>query len=125
MQFRIALFPGDGVGPEVIAEGVKVLNRIEQSTETTFQTEYGLVGGTAIDQAGTPLPEDTLATARQERRYPIRSCRRPQVGRPPCSPPPRGRDPWPAQSDGFLRQPAPGEGIPSPAQPPAPSSRRS
>ena len=65
MQFNIALFPGDGVGPEVIAEGVKVLSKIEESTETSFQLEYGLVGGTAIDQVGTPLPDETLATARR------------------------------------------------------------
>ena len=43
MQFNIALLPGDGVGPEVIAEGVKVLNRVEVLTEVTFNLEYGLV----------------------------------------------------------------------------------
>ena len=64
MEFKIAAFPGDGVGPEVVAEGVKVLQRVGQLTGNTFNLEYGLVGGTAIDQVGTPLPGDTLEVAR-------------------------------------------------------------
>jgi 3-isopropylmalate dehydrogenase len=65
MQFNIALLPGDGVGPEVITEGVKALKRVEELTDAIFHTEYGLVGGTAIDKVGTPLPKESLDLARR------------------------------------------------------------
>jgi len=65
MQFNIALLPGDGVGPEVIAEGAKTLKRVEVLTEVTFNLEYALVGGIAIDEVGTPLPKEALDLARK------------------------------------------------------------
>jgi 3-isopropylmalate dehydrogenase len=65
MQFNIALLPGDGIGPEVVAEGVKVLKRIEALTDATFHLEQGLVGGIAIDRMGTPLPKEALELARR------------------------------------------------------------
>ena len=65
MQFNIALLPGDGVGPEVVAEGVKALKRVEELTDATFNLEYGLVGGIAIDEVGTPLPKEALDLARK------------------------------------------------------------
>jgi 3-isopropylmalate dehydrogenase len=60
MKFRIAVLPGDGIGPEVIAEGVKVLNIISQKSCHEFNLEYGLVGGAAIDRTGSALPDETL-----------------------------------------------------------------
>lgn len=60
MDYRIAVLPGDGVGPEVIAEGVKVLRQIEQQYEVQFSLRNGLVGGAAIEATGDPLPEATL-----------------------------------------------------------------
>ena len=65
MQFNIALLPGDGVGPEIIAEGVKVIKRVEESSDIKFNLEYGLVGGIAIDEIGSPLPEAALHLARK------------------------------------------------------------
>lgn len=65
MQFKIALLAGDGVGPEVVAEGVKVLEKVGEATGHTFQMERGLVGGIAIDQVGTPLPQESLEIARR------------------------------------------------------------
>lgn len=58
---KIAILPGDGIGPEVIAEAVKVLKKTEELFGYRFETETGLFGGIAIDETGTPLPEDTLA----------------------------------------------------------------
>lgn len=58
---RIALLPGDGIGPEVIAEAVKVLKVVESATGTTFRTQTGLVGGSAIDATASPLPAETVA----------------------------------------------------------------
>ena len=65
MQFNIALLPGDGVGPETIAEGVKVLRRVEQLTDASFNVETELVGGIAIDEVGAPLPKAALDLARR------------------------------------------------------------
>ena len=63
MQFNIALLPGDGVGPEIIKEGVRVLKRVEESSNSTFNLRESLVGGIAIDEIGTPLPEEALDIA--------------------------------------------------------------
>ena len=65
MQYNVALLPGDGVGPEVIAEGVKVLRRVEQVTDASFNLETELVGGIAIDEVGNPLPAAALDLARR------------------------------------------------------------
>jgi 3-isopropylmalate dehydrogenase len=64
MKFNIAAFPGDGVGPEVVEEGAKLLDRIGQLTNNTFTLQYGLVGGIAIDEVGTPLPSQSLDLAK-------------------------------------------------------------
>ena len=60
MEYRIAVLPGDGVGPEVIAEGLKVLHVLEELYDLRFTLQHGLVGGAAIDALGDPLPEATL-----------------------------------------------------------------
>jgi 3-isopropylmalate dehydrogenase len=62
---KIAVIAGDGIGPEVVAEAEKVLKRITELFGYKFETEYGLFGGIAIDQRGTPLPDDTLAMCRR------------------------------------------------------------
>ncbi|MDJ0708610.1 MAG: 3-isopropylmalate dehydrogenase [Leptolyngbyaceae cyanobacterium MO_188.B28] len=64
-QFRIALLSGDGIGPEIMAVAVDVLKRIGQKFDLQFDFEDAMIGGAAIDQAGTPLPEETLETCRQ------------------------------------------------------------
>ena len=65
MELKIAALPGDGVGPEVMAEGERVLKKVGELTGTVFHLERGLVGGIAIDQVGTPLPQETLDIARR------------------------------------------------------------
>lgn len=59
--YRIALLPGDGIGPEVVAEAVKVLKVIESVNGLTFRFQTGLIGGCAIDATATPLPAETVA----------------------------------------------------------------
>ena len=59
MNFSIAVLPGDGIGPEVISEAVKVMQAVESRFDHTFDISYGRVGGNAIDDFGTPLPEET------------------------------------------------------------------
>jgi 3-isopropylmalate dehydrogenase len=57
---KIAVIAGDGIGPEVVAEAEKVLKRTEELFGYRFELSRGLFGGIAIDERGTPLPEDTL-----------------------------------------------------------------
>lgn len=61
---KIAIIAGDGIGPEVVAEAEKVLKRTEELFGYKFETEHGLFGGIAIDETGTPLPEETLEMCR-------------------------------------------------------------
>ena len=65
MQAKITLLPGDGIGPEVIAEGVKVLNAVGKKFGHTFEFTEALAGGIAIDKTGNPLPDESLAACRQ------------------------------------------------------------
>ncbi len=60
MQARIAVLPGDGIGPEVVAEAVKVLKRVAEVHGHSFRFEEGLIGGVAIDETGCPLPDEVL-----------------------------------------------------------------
>ncbi|OEH84405.1 3-isopropylmalate dehydrogenase [Desulfuribacillus stibiiarsenatis] len=60
MTKKIAVLPGDGIGPDIIAEAVKVLKKVEQKFGTSYQFDEYPVGGCAIDQTGEPLPADTL-----------------------------------------------------------------
>ena len=64
MQAKIVTLPGDGIGPEVVAEGVKVLKRVAAQFGHTFEFLEQLVGGIAIDETGTALPDATLAACR-------------------------------------------------------------
>jgi len=60
VKFNIAILPGDGVGPEVAAEGVKVLEAVGARFGHFFELDYCPIGGVAIDQFGVALPEETL-----------------------------------------------------------------
>ncbi|MCZ6872936.1 MAG: 3-isopropylmalate dehydrogenase [bacterium] len=60
MEFHIAVLSGDGIGPEVVSEGVKVLRQIESFFDLRFSLQEGIVGGVAIDATGNPLPDATL-----------------------------------------------------------------
>ena len=60
MELKIAVLPGDGIGPEVIAEAVGVLEAVGRRFGHSFDLETGRVGGNAIDDFGTPLPDETV-----------------------------------------------------------------
>ncbi len=62
--YRICLLPGDGIGPEIIAEGVKVLDAIGEKYGVGFDYVTALIGGAAIDETGSALPDETLETAK-------------------------------------------------------------
>lgn len=64
MTKKIAVLPGDGIGPEIVAEAVKVMQAL-QSDGLDIELEYGFIGGAAYDEAGTPLPAETISLAKQ------------------------------------------------------------
>ena len=59
MDYKIALIRGDGIGPEVVGEAVKVLDKIGEKFGHTFTYTDVLLGGCAIDACGKPFPDDT------------------------------------------------------------------
>ncbi len=61
--YRICLLPGDGIGPEIIAEAVKVLDALGAKYDVAFEYTEALLGGAAIDATGTALPQETLDAA--------------------------------------------------------------
>jgi 3-isopropylmalate dehydrogenase len=64
MEYKITVIPGDGIGPEVVAQALKLIPAIEQKEKVTFRFKEGLIGATAIDQTGTALPDDTVEKCR-------------------------------------------------------------
>ena len=64
MAKKILVLPGDGIGQEIVAEAVKVIKAL-QTDGLNVEMEEALVGGTAYDETGTPLPEETLTKAKE------------------------------------------------------------
>jgi 3-isopropylmalate dehydrogenase len=64
-NFKIAVFAGDGIGPEIMKEALKILKIISVKRKINFQLSEGLVGGTAYDHFGIPLPDASLKLALQ------------------------------------------------------------
>ena len=65
MTKNILILPGDGIGPEIVSEAVKVMNAVNDRYDLDLQMEEALVGGVAIDATGVPLPEETLTRAKK------------------------------------------------------------
>ncbi len=60
MKKRIAVIEGDGIGPEVTRQAVRILNAVAESFNHEFEYTYCLIGADAIDKTGTPLPDETI-----------------------------------------------------------------
>jgi 3-isopropylmalate dehydrogenase len=65
MEVKIVTLPGDGIGPEVAAEAVKVLKKVAHIYGHEFVFEEALIGGAAMDVSGNPLPDETLRLCRE------------------------------------------------------------
>ncbi|MEC9322025.1 MAG: 3-isopropylmalate dehydrogenase [Chloroflexota bacterium] len=65
MRCLIAVLPGDGIGPEVVTESIKVLEAVGNRFGHDFVLSNGRIGGNAIDDYGTPLPQETVETCNQ------------------------------------------------------------
>ena len=61
MEFKVTLLPGDGIGPEVVHEAVRVLDAIATKYSHTFRYQERLMGGCSIDTYGTSLTDETLS----------------------------------------------------------------
>lgn len=64
MNYKVAVIPGDGIGPEIIAEARKVLDKTGEKYGHTFEYQELLMGGCSIDAYGEPLTDETLEKAR-------------------------------------------------------------
>ena len=64
MEYRIAVIPGDGIGPEIVTEAKKVLDRVGQVFGHTFHYTEVDMGGVSIDKYGVPLTKEALETAK-------------------------------------------------------------
>lgn len=65
MTKKILILPGDGIGPEIVAQAEKVLAYLINERGLKVELEHGLLGGCAVDEAGVPLPDATLAKAKE------------------------------------------------------------
>ncbi|HUK88759.1 MAG TPA: 3-isopropylmalate dehydrogenase [Blastocatellia bacterium] len=88
MDLKIAVLPGDGIGPEVTAEAVKVLRFIADEFDHKLELNEFPIGGTALDQFGEPLPESTLKACLSSRAVLLGA-----VGGPKYDKAPRGSKP--------------------------------
>ncbi|MBS4899766.1 MAG: 3-isopropylmalate dehydrogenase [Clostridiales bacterium] len=64
MNGKITLIPGDGIGPEIVKEAVKVLDAVASKYDHTWEYKEVLMGGCSIDEYGVPLTDEALNTAR-------------------------------------------------------------
>ena len=67
MRAEFCLLPGDGVGPEVVEQGVRVLKRVARRFSHEFEFETAQIGGCAIDAVGDPLPPETVEACRRSK----------------------------------------------------------
>ena len=64
MEYKIALIPGDGIGPEIVGEAKKILDRVCEKYGHKFNYEEVLLGGASIDACGVPLTQEAIDTAK-------------------------------------------------------------
>ena len=60
-DYKIVLLKGDGIGPEIVNQAVKVLDKVSEKFNFTVEYDEALLGGCAIDATGVPLPDETVA----------------------------------------------------------------
>jgi 3-isopropylmalate dehydrogenase len=65
MTKKIAVLPGDGIGKEIVAEAIKVIECLQSEYGLSVEMEQALIGGSAYDETGSPLPDATLTLAKQ------------------------------------------------------------
>jgi len=63
--YKVAVLKGDGIGPEIVEQAVRVLRKVEELYPVRFELKEGYIGGVAIDKFGDPLPEETLRLCKE------------------------------------------------------------
>ena len=61
---KILILPGDGIGKEIVAQAVKVIDSLNANHDMGMSLVEGLIGGVAYDETGSPLPEETINSAK-------------------------------------------------------------
>ena len=64
-MYKLIVLPGDGIGPEVIVEAVKVLQAVEQKFDLRFEIEEHLAGGACLDVHGVPITDETVSCCKE------------------------------------------------------------
>jgi 3-isopropylmalate dehydrogenase len=64
MTHKIVVLPGDGIGPEIVQQGLKLFTCLSEEFALDLQVEQASLGGAAVDDCGVPLPDATLERAR-------------------------------------------------------------
>ena len=64
-EYKISVLSGDGIGPEVMAEAIRVIDKVSSDFDVKFIIDEQLVGGIAIDTTSSPLPKETLKSCEQ------------------------------------------------------------
>lgn len=64
MTYKLQILPGDGIGPEIMAEAEKIIGWLNENTDIEIKTTHGLIGGASIDAYGIPLSDETLEVSR-------------------------------------------------------------
>ena len=105
--YKLFLLPGDGIGPEVMAEVEKVAAFLGQAGIASFEMEKGLVGGCAYDAHGQSISEEHMAMAQAADAVIFGAVGGPEMGRRALRRAPRGGPAAPAQGSRTVRQPAP------------------
>jgi len=62
---KILVLPGDGIGKEIVAQAIKVIDQLNAHDNLGMELVHGLIGGSAYDETGSPLPDETLAAAKE------------------------------------------------------------
>jgi len=62
---KILILPGDGIGKEIVAQAIKVIDSLNANHSLGMNLVHGLIGGSAYDETGSPLPEETLISAKE------------------------------------------------------------
>jgi len=62
---KILILPGDGIGKEIVAQAIKVIDSLNANHDMGMNLVHGLIGGSAYDETGSPLPEETLIAAKE------------------------------------------------------------
>ena len=64
-EFKIAVIKGDGIGPDIVSQAMRVINKVGEKFGHTFKMTEVLAGGAAIDVHGIPLPQETIDVCKQ------------------------------------------------------------